>query len=109
MVKTVGIICEYNPFHKGHKLQIEHIKRIYDDAKERKKRSFCWFPLRLKADAVQVNGKMANKRLFPVTLSVCGPEAGGDGPVRLLVSGKRISTSQLPSWEDPCLCSAPNC
>ena len=32
MVKTVGIICEYNPFHKGHKLQIEHIKRIYDDA-----------------------------------------------------------------------------
>lgn len=27
-MKTVGIICEYNPFHNGHKYQIEQAKRI---------------------------------------------------------------------------------
>ena len=26
--KTVGIICEYNPFHGGHKYQIDEIKRM---------------------------------------------------------------------------------
>ena len=25
-MKITGIICEYNPFHKGHKLQIDMIK-----------------------------------------------------------------------------------
>ena len=32
MVKTVGIICEYNPFHNGHKYQIDQIKDKYPDA-----------------------------------------------------------------------------
>ena len=27
-MKTVGIICEYNPFHTGHKKQIDEIRRI---------------------------------------------------------------------------------
>ena len=27
-IKTVGIICEYNPFHNGHKYHIEQAKKI---------------------------------------------------------------------------------
>ena len=27
-MKTVGIICEYNPFHLGHKKQINHIRTL---------------------------------------------------------------------------------
>ena len=33
MSKIVGIICEYNPFHKGHKYQIDKIKEEMPDAK----------------------------------------------------------------------------
>ncbi len=33
MAKTVGIICEYNPFHSGHKYQIDKIKSELPDAK----------------------------------------------------------------------------
>ena len=29
-MKTAGIICEYNPFHTGHKYHIEHIKKEFD-------------------------------------------------------------------------------
>lgn len=32
MGNVVGIICEYNPFHKGHKYQIEKIKENMPDA-----------------------------------------------------------------------------
>lgn len=32
MEKIVGIICEYNPFHKGHKLQIDKIRIEHPDA-----------------------------------------------------------------------------
>lgn len=32
MEKIVGIICEYNPFHKGHKLQIDKIRLEHPDA-----------------------------------------------------------------------------
>lgn len=28
MPKTAGIIAEYNPFHKGHKYQIDHLKKL---------------------------------------------------------------------------------
>lgn len=28
-MKTVGIIAEYNPFHRGHALQLEEIRRVY--------------------------------------------------------------------------------
>lgn len=31
-MKSIGIICEYNPFHNGHKYQIEQVKKIYPDA-----------------------------------------------------------------------------
>ena len=27
-MKNVGIICEYNPFHKGHKYQLEKAREI---------------------------------------------------------------------------------
>ena len=30
-MKTVGIICEYNPLHLGHKKQIDQIRRIYGE------------------------------------------------------------------------------
>lgn len=30
-MKTVGIICEYNPFHLGHRKQIRHIKDVFGD------------------------------------------------------------------------------
>lgn len=30
-MKTVGIICEYNPMHKGHKKQIDEIRRIHGE------------------------------------------------------------------------------
>jgi len=30
-VKIVGIICEYNPLHLGHKKQMDHIRRIHGD------------------------------------------------------------------------------
>ena len=30
-MKTVGIICEYNPFHLGHKKQIDTIRSLYPD------------------------------------------------------------------------------
>lgn len=33
MSKVVGIICEYNPFHLGHKYQIDKIKEEMPDAK----------------------------------------------------------------------------
>lgn len=29
---TIGIICEYNPFHLGHKYQIEEIRKKYKDS-----------------------------------------------------------------------------
>ncbi len=29
-MKTAGIICEYNPFHTGHKYHIDHIKQEFD-------------------------------------------------------------------------------
>ena len=29
-MKTAGIICEYNPFHTGHKYHIDHIKQDFD-------------------------------------------------------------------------------
>lgn len=32
MSKVIGIICEYNPFHKGHKYQIDQIRQKYPDA-----------------------------------------------------------------------------
>lgn len=32
MAKTVAIICEYNPFHMGHKHQIDEIRRTIPDA-----------------------------------------------------------------------------
>ncbi len=28
-MKTIGIICEYNPLHNGHKKQLNHIRAIY--------------------------------------------------------------------------------
>lgn len=31
-MKRVGIICEYNPFHSGHELQIEQVRRRYPDS-----------------------------------------------------------------------------
>ena len=30
-MKTVAIVCEYNPFHKGHKYQLEQIKKDYGE------------------------------------------------------------------------------
>ena len=30
-MKTVGIICEYNPLHLGHKKQMDEIRRIYGE------------------------------------------------------------------------------
>ncbi len=32
MSETVAIICEYNPFHNGHKYQIDQIKKEFTDA-----------------------------------------------------------------------------
>ena len=32
MARVVGIICEYNPFHNGHKYQINKIREIENDA-----------------------------------------------------------------------------
>lgn len=32
MSKVIGIICEYNPFHKGHKYQIDQIRALEPDA-----------------------------------------------------------------------------
>ena len=31
-MKTIGIIAEYNPFHKGHAHQLQELHRIYPDA-----------------------------------------------------------------------------
>ena len=31
-MKVIGIICEYNPFHNGHKYQLEKIREKYNDA-----------------------------------------------------------------------------
>lgn len=31
-MKTVGIICEYSPFHNGHEYHIKQIKNLYPDA-----------------------------------------------------------------------------
>ena len=31
-MKTIGIICEYNPFHNGHKRQIDILKEKYPDS-----------------------------------------------------------------------------
>jgi len=31
-MKKIGIICEYNPFHNGHKYHIEKIKEMYPDS-----------------------------------------------------------------------------
>lgn len=32
MPKVIGIICEYNPFHKGHKYQIDRVRAMEPDA-----------------------------------------------------------------------------
>ena len=31
-MKKIGIIAEYNPFHNGHKYQIDKIREKYNDA-----------------------------------------------------------------------------
>jgi len=31
-MKTVGIICEYNPFHNGHKYHLEKVKELFPDS-----------------------------------------------------------------------------
>ena len=31
-MKVIGLICEYNPFHNGHKYQIDKIKSLYKDS-----------------------------------------------------------------------------
>ncbi len=31
-METIGIICEYNPFHNGHKYHIDKIKELYPDS-----------------------------------------------------------------------------
>ena len=31
-MKIIGIIAEYNPFHNGHKYQIDKIREKYEDA-----------------------------------------------------------------------------
>ena len=31
-MKKIGIVCEYNPFHNGHKYQLEKIREKYSDA-----------------------------------------------------------------------------
>ena len=31
-MKTIGIIAEYNPFHKGHAHQLQELRRTYTDA-----------------------------------------------------------------------------
>lgn len=31
-MKVIGIVCEYNPFHNGHKYQIDKIKEKYKDS-----------------------------------------------------------------------------
>lgn len=31
-MNVVGIICEYNPFHNGHKYHLEKIKEIFPDS-----------------------------------------------------------------------------
>ncbi len=33
MPKTVAVICEYNPFHNGHKLQADIIRRAYPESR----------------------------------------------------------------------------
>ena len=30
-MKSVGIICEYNPFHNGHLYHIKKVKELYPD------------------------------------------------------------------------------
>ena len=32
MKKIIGVIAEYNPFHLGHRYQIEKIKELYPDS-----------------------------------------------------------------------------
>ena len=31
-MKTIGIICEYNPFHNGHIYHLKEIKKLYPDS-----------------------------------------------------------------------------
>lgn len=31
-MNVVGIICEYNPFHNGHKYHLEKIKEMFPDS-----------------------------------------------------------------------------
>lgn len=31
-MKTIGIVCEYNPFHNGHVYHIQKIKELYEDS-----------------------------------------------------------------------------
>ena len=31
-MRTVGIVCEYNPFHRGHLYQMEESRRLCEDA-----------------------------------------------------------------------------
>ena len=31
-MKKIGIVCEYNPFHLGHKYQIDKIREMYKDS-----------------------------------------------------------------------------
>ena len=31
-MNVIGIVCEYNPFHLGHKYQIDKVKEMYPDS-----------------------------------------------------------------------------
>ena len=33
MMKTVAVICEYNPFHRGHEYQLMEIRRRFGDCR----------------------------------------------------------------------------
>ena len=60
-MKTIGIICEYNPFHNGHAHQLHTLAQLHPDALR-----IC-----IMSGSPLYNG--GNRRFFPNLIALDGP------------------------------------
>ena len=93
-MKTVGVICEYNPLHRGHKKQLDIIRRIYGgdcgivclmSGNYVQRGAPAIFDKTLRAKAAVLAGADLVLEL-PVTTALSSAEGFADGGVALLGS-----------------------
>lgn len=90
-MSVIGIVCEYNPFHNGHKYLIDSVKKDSDavvcvmSGNFTQRSEPALLPKRQRAKAALLNGADLVVEL-PVAYSVAGAAVFASGGVRLLES-----------------------